>query len=84
MEKNAVRYRGKNSKYCGIVVWGYGMREINYRSNWDNVKYIIFEDMRAPIPVGYDNYLSNVYGDYMILPPESERRTHHSFFAYWK
>lgn len=84
MEKNAVRYNGINSKYCGIVVWGYGMREINYRSNWDTVKYVAFEDIEAPIPGGYDNYLSNVYGDYMEPPLDTERLTHHSFFAYWK
>lgn len=29
-------------------------------------------------------YLSNIYGDYMKLPPEDKRVTHHSFEAYYK
>ena len=69
---------------CGIAVWGYGMREVNMRSNWDEEKRVPFEDMMAPIPVGYDNYLRGIYGDYMKLPPEEKRETHHDFEAWWK
>ena len=36
-----------------------------------------FEDTEMPIPVGYDVYLSTVFGDYMSLPPEELRRPHH-------
>ena len=32
----------------------------------------------------YDLYLSNLYGDYMELPPENRRLAHHDFIAYWK
>ena len=32
----------------------------------------------------YDEYLSKTYGDYMKLPPEEKRITHHSFEAYRK
>lgn len=84
IENNAVKYKGKTSDYCGIVVWGYGLREINYRKNWDDCILVDFEDMKAPIPVGYDNYLTCVYGDYMKLPPEEKRISHHAFEAYWK
>lgn len=35
-------------------------------------------------PVGYDDYLKNIYGDYMQLPPEEKRFPHHGFTAYWK
>ena len=80
---NATRYSGQQSECCGIAVWGYGMREVNKRSNWDDEKRVPFEDMMAPIPVGYDNYLRGVYGDYMQLPPEEKRITHHDFEAWW-
>ena len=36
-----------------------------------------FEDTEMPIPVGYDTYLRTVFGDYMQLPPEDQRRPHH-------
>ena len=41
-----------------------------------------FEDGAFPVPVGYDALLHACYGDYMQLPPEEKRITHHSFKAY--
>ena len=44
----------------------------------DNFKLIdgIFEGSSFLIPNNYDDVLSNMYGDYMKIPPESERLTH--------
>ncbi|MDU0984202.1 MAG: 2-C-methyl-D-erythritol 4-phosphate cytidylyltransferase, partial [Enterococcus faecalis] len=36
-----------------------------------------FEDTKMPIPVGYKRYLTQVFGDYMQLPPEEDRQPHH-------
>ena len=36
-----------------------------------------------PIPVGYEEYLSKMYGDYMKLPKE-EDRVFHDFEGYIK
>ena len=83
LDRSAVKYRGVECDYCGVAVWGYGMREINLRKNWDNVIEMQFEDIMAPVPEGYDNYLTCVYGDYMKLPPESKRVSTHIFKAYW-
>jgi lipopolysaccharide cholinephosphotransferase len=44
---------------------------------------IKFEDRTYKTFVGYKDYLSYTYGDYMTLPPEDQRETHH-FKAYWK
>ena len=42
-----------------------------------------FENRFYNIPVGYDNILRVCYGDYMKLPPEEERVTHHMNSIYW-
>ena len=39
--------------------------------------YHEFEGEMLPLPVGYDTYLKMAFGDYMKLPPESERIPSH-------
>jgi len=34
-------------------------------------------DRQFPVPDGYDRWLTDVYGDYMKLPPEDQRRPQH-------
>lgn len=41
-----------------------------------------FEGKQYKAPVGYDEWLTDFYGDYMELPPEQERVTHHQYEAY--
>ncbi len=46
--------------------------------NWCKESVMLqFEDLTLRAPKGYDEWLSFVYGDYMLLPPESERKPHH-------
>ena len=37
-----------------------------------------FEGTSMPIPVGYDAYLREAFGDYMKLPPEEKQIPHHN------
>lgn len=37
-----------------------------------------FEDMMVNVPHNPDAYLKNQYGDYMVIPPESDREKHYS------
>ncbi len=43
---------------------------------------IEFEGKLYKTMVGYKEYLTKTYGDYMTLPPE-DKRVHHDFEAYW-
>ena len=43
-----------------------------------------FEDRKYFIVNKFDNVLKACYGDYMKLPPEEKRITHHDFVAYFK
>ena len=40
-----------------------------------------FEDTELYMPKNYDAILRNTYGDYMRVPPEDERKTHHFIYA---
>ena len=41
-----------------------------------------FEGELMPLPIGYDEYLRIVFGDYMQLPPEEKRVAHHDAVLY--
>lgn len=45
-----------------------------------------FEDTELMVPVNYKRVLTRLFGDYMQLPPEKERKPaqHRSFRYYWK
>ena len=41
-----------------------------------------FEGRLYKVPEGYDEYLTQCFGDYMKLPPQEEQVSHHMFKAY--
>ncbi len=48
----------------------------------DSVK-LQFEGDLFDAPVGWDEYLTLIYGNYMMLPPVEKQVTHHNFEAYY-
>ncbi|MCL2839586.1 MAG: LicD family protein [Defluviitaleaceae bacterium] len=52
-------------------------------SDFSKCVLLEFEDDCFSAPAGYDAYLTQLYGNYMQPPPESERRDH-NYVAYWK
>ena len=58
-----------------IVVWGYGPQE-EMPYEFLETKQFEFEDNLFCGPALYEEYLSRLYGDYMILPPNNERIPH--------
>lgn len=43
---------------------------------FDDITYLSFEGFLFPVPVQYHDVLTNLYGDYMTLPPEDKRQNH--------
>lgn len=39
-----------------------------------------FEDTEISVPVGYHEYLTTNFGDYMTPPPEKEQKVKHKFY----
>lgn len=69
--------------YGGILQGSYGSREIMPSSVFLRYVPMIFEDRLFPVFEKYDKYLTNIYGDYMTLPPVERRVSRHEFKAYW-
>ncbi|MEY8675638.1 LicD family protein [Thomasclavelia cocleata] len=70
-----------DSNYIGNLVWPNQYREIFDKSVYAETLEYQFGDEFFPIPAGYDEYLTNMYGNYMELPKPSER-VFHDFEAY--
>ena len=60
------------------------MEEAIPASCFDKYVSCKFEDAELMAIADYDLYLKAAYGDYMQLPPEEKRVSHHVFEAYWK
>lgn len=79
------QYNITETGYCGIAAINtYGVKKRNRKEIYSSASEVNFEGELFLAPMGYDEYLRDIYGDYMQLPPKDKRKSHHSFKAYWK
>jgi lipopolysaccharide cholinephosphotransferase len=79
----ANRPEQKGSRYMGGKAWNvYGERDILPAEVFAEAIELEFEGEKFFAPVGYDAFLTSLYGDYLPEPPVEKRKTHHSFKAY--
>ncbi len=80
-----VRKKGfDDSAYAGRLVGDFGSKEIMPKRVFENIIDGEFEGRNFDIIENYHEFLNALYGDYMQLPPEHKRVTHHEFKAYWR
>ena len=72
------------SKYSATVCGSYRLKEILPTEVYSEFIDLEFEGKTFRAIKNYETYLSNIYGDYMQLPPEEKRVSHHMFKAYYK
>ncbi|MDE7266432.1 MAG: LicD family protein [Lachnospiraceae bacterium] len=78
------KYDFDKSSHVGVLGTVYGERDCTTRGVYDETVRMQFEDIEVNVPAGYKEYLDNLYGtDWMQLPEESKRKTHHNMLAYW-
>lgn len=79
------KYSYEDSKYVGFLLSAYSPdNEITRKEVYRETIQVEFEGDLFSAAIGYDEYLSNLYGDYMELPPVDKRVTHHNFIAFYK
>lgn len=82
--KISQRYDFEESDYVGVIGTQYRERDIVTRKVFDKTIRMPFEDIEVNVPVGYKEYLDNLYGlSWMEVPEESKRNSHHNLEAYW-
>lgn len=50
---------------------------ITQKTIYGKPTYVKFEDTYLPVPEKYHQYLTQMFGDYMTLPPEEQRHSQH-------
>lgn len=83
-EKIAIEYNDKGTSHSGIIIYGEGLKK-EYFSNelFNDPSCVTFEGVSFAAPSDVDYYLKQMYGAYMQIPPEEDRKIHPSK-AYWK
>lgn len=79
--KNAKKYSGTETGYVSDFAGSFTYFTCE-RSKYENTVSCRFGDRSYKIPEAYDQTLRSIYGDYMQLPPENERVSHHKYEAY--
>ncbi len=72
------------SEYTSTIMSSYRANGIIPKKIFDGSIMVEFEGEMFSAPIGYHELLEQCYGNYMLLPPENKRQTHHTFDAYSK
>lgn len=83
LDKMVMEYEFDTSDYVGSIIGGCGgYREMIKREEYEMIGSVEFEGCEFMSMKNTDLYLSNLYGDYMKLPPVEDRKQHENYF-YW-
>ena len=66
----------KDSSKAGCIIWGYGACERLDKAKYEAPVKVKFVGAMFDAPSCYKEYLTQLFDDYMQLPPEEERQTH--------
>ena len=83
LHKIFTRYEFGSTKYVSQVAWS-TLLVYNRTEDYMQQVELEFEGQMFTAPSCYDKRLTMMYGDYMKLPPEEERKSKHTITAYWK
>ncbi len=79
------KYDFDKASYVGVLGTAYGERDCTGRDVYNATVRKPFEDIEVNVAAGYREYLDNLYGnDWMRIPDENKRKTHHNIRFYWK
>lgn len=72
-----MKHSYEDSKYVGNYGGMWGIKEFGPKGWFLDYKEKDFEGFKVRIPVGFDALLTQMYGNYMELPPVGKRVSHH-------
>ncbi|MCM1438258.1 MAG: LicD family protein [Roseburia sp.] len=83
VQKRYTKIDFNSVNFAAAVGGSYREKEILPQNVFTEYTQLPFEGGMFKAIAQYDKYLSSIYGDYMTLPPEEKRVSHHTFKAYY-
>lgn len=83
IERLYINNEKENAEFIMSVGGAYMEKEIMNKNIYDEFMDIEFEGKNYMIINKYDEYLKQLFADYMKLPPKEKQKSHHEYPAYW-
>lgn len=84
LHKLGMKNSFEGSNFVANSIFGYHKKEQMPKNIFDSYVLLKFEDRKFYAVKDYNTYLSNLFGDYMQLPPKEKQISKHDFEAYWR
>ncbi len=78
------KYNFDEMQYVAAVCDTKTFKAIKDKGIYSGYVELEFEGRKFMAMSGYDQFLREIYGDYMKLPPENKRVSNHNVIAYYK
>lgn len=83
MHQDFTQYRVSEKKYSANIIWGlYGKGEVQLSTSFLHLNKMRFGTRELPVPSGWHDYLTGLYGDYMTPLPEYKCKLRHNGIPY--
>lgn len=77
IERGATGISLDEATRVGLMAWSpYGVKDSYPKEYFSEYTQLLFEGVPFSVLANWDAYLTHLYGDYKVLPPEAERHTH--------
>lgn len=83
----AMKMYAQDYDECRMVACVTGIhsgRFVPFDRKWFDSTELLFEGELFNCPVGYDEVLRKIYGEYMVIPPEEDRESTHTDVFVWR
>lgn len=76
IDKECRKYSNIQTEHATTILGSFKKEKILEKNWFSQVEYVKFENLLLPIPIGYKEYLTVLYGDYMKLPSVDQQQGH--------
>lgn len=84
LNKELTKVNFDDSRYIASTFGMRGVKEIIEKKCFDSCVMTQFGKKKYCAPIGYDQYLRQMYGNYMELPPKDKQVLPHDFDVFWR